>query len=213
MDYQQQVAFRNSVYELYPFDQHPKYLLANEIRTLSSLPTIKEDHRMLLLFLFNTGARISECLAVTPNDIKEVNGKRRVLIKTLKQQMNKPKGAPREGYTRHVDLFDSDFYAQLSRYINSHCQNKKHPIFKGITRQAARNWLKEIERCGKLQGLDMPVSLSPKVMRHSFAVHLILHQVPLKKVQGLLGHKYASSTEIYTRLFSLDIDLGYEIKF
>ncbi|MBF4374148.1 phage integrase family protein [Vibrio anguillarum] len=213
LDDSQHIAFRNELYNLYPHDEHPKYLLASEIRALVRLPTIKENHRMLMLFLFNTGARISEALAVTPLDMKSLNGRMGVRLKTLKHQREKPIGTPKEGYTRTVPLFDRDFETALSRYVNTHCSNKKKPLFSGITRQAARNWIKEIEQAGKAADLHFPLSISPKVLRHSFAIHLILHQVSVKKVQSLLGHRYASSTDIYTRLLSCDIDLDYEIQF
>ncbi|EHA1078724.1 phage integrase family protein [Vibrio alginolyticus] len=213
MDYQKHITFRNSVYARYPYDDHPKYLLASEIRALAALPTIKENHRLLMLFLFNTGARISEALAVIPDDIRKIDGRNEVRLKTLKHQRERRQGNPKEGYVRHVPLFDSEFSAALERYIKTYCTNRKRPIFEGITRQAARNWLKEIEQQGREQGIVFPLSLSPKVMRHSYAIHLILNQVSIKKVQSLLGHAYLSSTEVYTRLLSVDIKLDYEIRF
>jgi hypothetical protein len=44
-------------------------------------------------------------------------------------------------------------------------------------------------------------------------MHLLMNGVPQKVLQGLLGHRYARSTEVYTRVFSLDVLTGKGLSF
>jgi site-specific recombinase XerD len=49
-----------------------------------------------------------------------------------------------------------------------------------------------------------PFSVSAKTLRHSFAVHCLLHGRPLKYISKLLGHRSYKSTEIYTNVLTID---------
>lgn len=231
IDWQYHIAFRREVYAQHPEIALPRYLLAPEIRSLAKLP-IQAQHRMLLLLLFNTGARINELLDLTPDRVKTFHQAgttfTTVTLRTLKQQRRKGSGnAPKDNF-RVVVLYDKDFSQELNSYIVTFCRNQKQPIFRSeaqqycegrtsrirpITDQTARNWLSTIERQAKSVGLNLLIPLTPKVLRHSCAIHLLLNGLPLQRIQKQLGHRYLKNTHIYTDLLLLDANLSMHIKF
>ena len=56
------------------------------------------------------------------------------------------------------------------------------------------------------EGIEFALpAINPKTLRHSFAMHLFFNHVPPKVVQAYMGHERYESTEVYLKVFALDV--------
>lgn len=191
----------------------PKYLLAPEIQLLL---TMLSDFRQLMLIktLWNTGARINEALALTKGDFYLEGDKPFVVLRTLKQR-KRAAGRPREGeiIKRAVPLFDPLYVHDLQTYFTSFKLKRDTLLWNMSSTNTARNWINQAVAQARTQGHVFFEGISCHTFRHSFAMHLLFHRIPLKVIQAYLGHERSSSTEIYTRIFTLDIVEEHPIHF
>ncbi|MGT3309293.1 tyrosine-type recombinase/integrase [Yersinia enterocolitica] len=75
-------------------------------------------------------------------------------------------------------------------------------------RQLSRQHLKCFRRHKHPQRIE-----TQNTFRHSYAMHLLYAGVPLKVLQSLMGHKSLKSTEVYTRIFALDVAARHRVQF
>ena len=177
----------------------PKLLSENEITTL--LATARqwqggEGTRMACLveLLYATGLRISELVTLPYTAalrqprfllVRGKGGRERVV----------PLGEPaRQALALYLECRDR-FLAggQPSRWLFPSRGGAGH-----LTRQRCGQLLKQL---AVEAGLD-PGRLSPHVLRHAFASHLLDHGADLRSVQQMLGHADIATTQIYTHVLS-----------
>ena len=147
----------------------------------------------LIEMLYATGLRVSELVTLPRSVLK---GDARVLF--IKGKGGRERMVPLNGAAQ----------AALERYLNVGYEDGAAPMLKTrwlfasrgaeghITRQRLGQELKDL---AAQAGLD-PGRVSPHVLRHAFASHLLDRGADLRSVQQLLGHADISTTQIYTHV-------------
>lgn len=82
-----------------------------------------------------------------------------------------------------------------------------------ITDRTVRTWLSEAVETAAADGVTFSVPVTPHTFRHSYAMHMLYAGIPLKVLQSLMGHKSISSTEVYTKVFALDVAARHRVQF
>lgn len=208
-------------------DELPKYLLAPEVNAL--LHYVPDLHRkMLLATLWNTGARINEALALTRSDFSLAPPYSFVQLATLKQRTEKAARtagrAPASTQAhRLVPLSDQSYVSQLEMMVvtlkipqerrNKRTGRSEKARIWEITDRTVRTWLSEAVEAAAADGVTFSVPVTPHTFRHSYAMHMLYAGIPLKVLQSLMGHKSISSTEVYTKVFALDVAARHRVHF
>ena len=172
----------------------PKYLNYQQVNALMDTPDPSKPaglrDRAMLQFLYATGLRVSELCAVRIADLETSLGYVRVMGKGNKQRIV-PVG---QGALRSVEEYVRTGRPALLRGRSS------ADLFvtsrgKAMSRQA---FWSLIVGHGKKAGIFH--NLTPHVIRHSFATHLLEGGADLRSVQTMLGHADISTTQIYTHV-------------
>ncbi|EBC7388816.1 phage integrase family protein, partial [Salmonella enterica] len=82
-----------------------------------------------------------------------------------------------------------------------------------ITDRTVRTWLNEAVAAAAVDGVTFSVPVTPHTFRHSYAMHMLYAGIPLKVLQSLMGHKSINSTEVYTKVFALDVAARHRVQF
>ena len=194
----------------------PKFLTESEVNDLIEKSykdqTFKGLRTSLLIeILYATGIRVSELVSISLGDISDDYSS--IIIKG--------KG----GDQRIVPLFGK-VKTILEKYINFLNQFKEQTqslfLFPSNSKSGhlTRNrFFQILKKLGKEIHLDLK-RISPHVLRHSFASHLLSRGVDLRIIQESLGHKDISTTQIYThiqpsklrKILEKRVYVDYEIK-
>ncbi|MAR99801.1 MAG: site-specific tyrosine recombinase XerD [Nitrosomonadales bacterium] len=172
----------------------PKSLSEEDIESLLSAPNLETSSglrdKAMLELLYACGLRVSELVNILLTELSLTEGVVRITGKGNK--------------TRLVPMGE-EAVDWIKKYINESRKNilKKQSskyLFitirgKAMTRQAF--WYL-VKRYSILVKINKP--LSPHILRHAFATHLINHGADLRVVQMLLGHSDISTTQIYTHV-------------
>jgi integrase/recombinase XerD len=178
----------------------PKALSEDAVGRLLSAVTGDDSFarrdRALLEFLYATGARISEVCGLSMADLDMDDSLARLLGKGNKERIV-PFGSGAHRALR--DWFDEGGRARLvpARWRS---RDDADAVFLGVrgtrlTRQAA---FAIVRKWATVAGIRE--HLSPHVLRHSCATHMLVHGADLRVVQELLGHSSVSTTQVYTRV-------------
>jgi len=176
----------------------PKFLSREEIADLINAAKESDDYRIqriavMIELMYATGLRVSELVALPENAINYKKALISVLGKGSKERM-----VPIAEHTLKVLCQYSELREKFIK------KNGSSPwLFPSLiatdghlTRDAFYKDLKKLAaECG-----IYPSRITPHVLRHSFATHLINNDADLRSVQKMLGHESIGTTEIYTHI-------------
>lgn len=166
----------------------PKYLSMQEIELLiSSADDIKTSIRLrcMIELLYASGLRVSELCELPMS----ANLGDRLLIHG--------KGAKERLVPMHEAAQDA-----LHKWLEQRGDSESKYVFpsNGASGHITRDgFFKILKKCAVLAGID-PHRVSPHVLRHSFASHLLAGGANLRVIQTMLGHEDISTTQIYTHV-------------
>jgi integrase/recombinase XerD len=173
----------------------PKDLSEAQIERLLQAPStdipIELRDKAMLELLYATGLRVTELVSLTLNNVSLRQGVVRVVGKGDKERLV-PLGEEALHWLEH--------YIEYGRpwLLNGQTLDVLFPSNRAqqMTRQT---FWHRIKHYATLAGIDSE-KLSPHVLRHAFATHLLNHGADLRVVQMLLGHSDLSTTQIYTHV-------------
>ena len=172
----------------------PKSLSEDEVEGLLEAPDIKTDvgirDRSMIELLYACGLRVSELVGIQLTEVILSDGVIRVTGKGSKTRLV-PMGE------EAVDWIKKYLAKSRQNILNKQTSKFLFVTNRGgeMTRQAF--WYL-IKKYALMANIDKP--MSPHILRHAFATHLINHGADLRVVQMLLGHSDISTTQIYTHV-------------
>lgn len=174
--------------------QLPKTLSKAEVTALLELPALPTNEdlrdRAMVELLYATGLRVSELIAMELTHLNCEVGYLRVTGKGNKQRLVPMGEMAQQVLGQYLDEARAQFLKRrTSRFV--FVTKRGTPL----TRQAFWKLLRL-----RAQRAEMTRIISPHVLRHSFATHLLEGGADLRSVQAMLGHATIATTQIYTHV-------------
>ena len=172
----------------------PKSLNEQEVEDLLNAPNISDPiglrDRAMLELLYASGLRVSELVGIRVNEVSTQDGVVRVTGKGSKTRLVPMGEEAADWINRYIKEARPDILQKRQSealFVTARAAE--------MTRQAF--WYL-IKRYALMAGITK--HMSPHVLRHAFATHLLNHGADLRVVQMLLGHSDISTTQIYTHV-------------
>ncbi len=171
----------------------PKYLSVKEVESLLCQP--KEDEtrgirdKAMLELLYATGLRVSELTSLRMSDLNLEDGFLFCRGKGGKERIVPLGGSAKAAIHRYLAESRPGFLLRDSDFLFLTYRGQP------FTRQGFWKVLKKYAMEAKLDD-----KISPHVLRHSFATHLLERGADLRSVQLMLGHSQITTTQIYTHV-------------
>ena len=160
----------------------PNVLAVQEVKAMIAV-TKNFKHKFIIIMLYSTGLRLNELLQLKCSDIDRIN--MRIFVKRGKGKKD-----------RYVQLAYKTL-ASLDEYLALY--NPREYLFEGSHEQYSASSVAQIVSNAAIKsGISMHVT--PHMLRHSYATHLLEQGVDMRYIQELLGHENVRTTEIYTHI-------------
>lgn len=170
----------------------PLVLSQGEVRDiLSIIPSFK--HRTIIMFLYSTGTRVSECVNIKLSDID-----------SKRNQVNIREG---KGLKQRFVPLSPLLLITLRRYFIAY--KPTHYLFEGASGTGSHigvSAIREICSKARLRTPGINKHFTPHTFRHSFATHLLEQGVNLLVIQRLMGHADLGNTLKYLHVQQLAVE-------
>jgi integrase/recombinase XerD len=182
----------------------PKFLTLEAVDTLIAQPDVSTPlglrDRAMIELLYATGVRVTELVSVRTADLHLADHYMTCIGKGSKERL--------------IPIGE-----QASDWIGKYQTGARHELLKG--RASPRLFLNArggpLSRVGfwkilknHARGANLPPTISPHVLRHSFATHLLERGADLRAIQMMLGHADVSTTQIYTHVLEARLRTVYD---
>ncbi len=183
----------------------PRFLSLEDVDALLAAPDVTTPRgvrdRALIEVLYATGLRVSELVGLRLTDVRAAEGYVQCQGKGSKERIVPLGDAAADWVRRYV----ADARPALVRgrqspwlFVNA----------RGGARLSRSGFWKILKDYGQRAGLR--AHLSPHVLRHSFATHLLERGADLRAIQAMLGHADLSTTQIYTHVLEARLRQVYD---
>jgi len=143
--------------------------------------------KLILSLLYSSGLRVSELVSLNVNDID------------LKERTIRIRG---KGNKDRIVLFDQKTKKLIKDYLRERTQESEYLFLNRFGKPLTPRYIQiAIKNYAIKAGIKKKVT--PHILRHSFATHLLKNGVDIRAIQQLLGHSNLSTTQIYT-----SVDMG-----
>ena len=171
----------------------PKSLNEKEVENLINAVSWREtDHpkhietkmrdKLILTLLYSSGLRVSELINLTIRNIDFDERTMRIRGKGDKDR---------------IVLFDTEAKKLILKYLDRRTKDRDYLIISQRGKPLSSRYIQQmIKKYGDKAGIEKKVT--PHVLRHSFATHLLKNGVDIRVIQQLLGHSSLATTQIYT---------------
>ena len=148
-------------------------------------------NKAMLELMYSSGLRVSELLDLTVNDIDFENDLVKVFGKGSKERIIPIGDYALNALSKYVGEYRNSLikFPTDILFLNNHGKKMSRSGF-----------FKIIQKLAEEKGIKKEIS--PHVLRHSFATHMLESGADLRSIQELLGHENMSTTSIYTHVRS-----------
>jgi integrase/recombinase XerC len=150
----------------------------------------------LFTLLYGAGLRLGEALSLTHADLA---AKDRI---TVTGKGNKQRNVPMLPVVRNI----IDRYIELCPFA----AKPTMPLFIGTRGKVLNPAVAERQLRALRRQMNLPDSVTPHALRHSFATHLLSSGADLRSLQELLGHSSLSTTQLYTQIDAQQLAKAYK---
>lgn len=186
------------------FQSLPKFLSLEDVESLLKAPALDAPRglrdKALIELLYATGLRVSELVGLRIADVRVQEG----FLKTVGK-----------GSKERIVPIGDEAAQWVARYLTAGrpaLVKKRDVPWLFLNNRGQRlsrvGFWKGLKSYGLKAGIRAP--LSPHVLRHSFATHLLDRGADLRAIQAMLGHADLSTTQIYTHVLESRLRLVYD---